>query len=166
MSNLILFPATRENLFTSVIKSVSLGYAGEYLTPQTFAQLEQVVGEKGKFYWWAVTKERKSIFHKAQANDDVLFAENGSGLFSLWTKIIYKLHSSPFGNHLWTISSKLPWEYIFILRESKGISVNKKSLLTKLGFAADFWLPGAVMVNQDNYVKALKQVGGLSQLIC
>lgn len=148
--SLLLVPATRINLEKSIEKSVDIVFAQNFFSSVFLDEILRLSGIEG-IRCWATTKNRATIFEAISNGDEVLLTEKGTGLFTYYGIIIGKKQNVEFGNALWPIVGESPWEYIYFLANTTRVSIDKKKLVTKLGYADNFAVPGVIKVDDNRY---------------
>ncbi|MEY4384239.1 MAG: hypothetical protein RI995_1781, partial [Bacteroidota bacterium] len=163
-TSLVLVPGTRENLETSIEKSVDIKFAIEHLGEEF---VNYLLSKAGGIFCWAVTKNSLGFFEKLKENDDVLISEKRTNKFTHHGKVIAKTRSSSFGNSLWPISGENPWEYIYFLSNIKLTNISKNELLRDLGYDNADNLSGSRIVREENYnnLKRIKGVDYIARLV-
>lgn len=157
--SLLLVPATRENLEKSIEKSVDVSFARQYLSTDFVDEILKFSGNEG-IRCWALTKNRLTIFNDIKNGDEVLLTEKGTGRFTHYGVIVGKTQNVDFGNALWPIVGDSPWENIYFLANITKINIDKGKLVTDLGYADNFAVPGAIKVDDTKYLN----LGTISQL--
>lgn len=165
MNNLVLFPATGENLATSIYKHVPLDFASEFLPSEQFKKLKTAIDDANNFYCWAVTKTRRYVFNQLSHGDQALFNERGSGTFNLRASIRHKFHNLQFGKRLWPVAGGNDWEFIFVIGNISSINVGKRCLLSELSYSNKFDLPGVMVVNDERKQLVIKKHGSFDNLL-
>ena len=94
--SVLLVPATRENLETSIENSVDLEFARKYLDEKLITELLRLSGNEG-IRCWAVTKNKRKLYNDIRKGDEVLLTEKGTGLFSHYGIVIGKTRNVEFG---------------------------------------------------------------------
>jgi hypothetical protein len=148
--SLLLVPGTRSNLEKSIENSVDLEYARKYLDEKFIVNLLRQSGNEG-IRCWAMTKKQNKLFGDIKQGDEVLISESGTGSFTHYGVIIGKTNNAKFGLDLWPKAGENPWENIYFLANIKTIHINKKELVTSLGYKETFTVSGSMMVNNDKY---------------
>lgn len=157
--SLLLVPATRENLEKSIENSVDVSFAKQYLSTEFVEEILKYSGIEG-IRCWALTKNRLNIFNDIKNGDEVLLTEKGTGRFTHYGVIVGKIQNVDFGNALWPIVGDNPWENIYFLANITKINIDKGKLVTDLGYADNFAVPGAIKVEETKYLN----LGTISQL--
>lgn len=157
--SLLLVPATRENLEKSIEKSVDVSFAKKHLPVEFVDEILKFSGIEG-IRCWALTKHRLNIFNDIKNGDEVLLTEKGTGRFTHYGVIVGKIQNVDFGNALWPIVGNNPWENIYFLANITKINIDKATLVTDLGYADNFAVPGAIKVDETKYLN----LGTISQL--
>lgn len=148
--SVFLVPATRKNLEKSIEKSVDIDFVKEYLSPDFINELLSYSGIEG-IRCWALTKNSIAIFNQIKNGDEVLLTEKGTGRFTHYGIVIGKTQNEMFGNALWPIFGNNPWEFIYFLANITRINIDKSELVTRLGYASNYTVSGAIKVNEERY---------------
>ena len=149
--SLLLVPAIRENLEKSIEKSVDISFVKQYLPSDFVDDILKFAGIEG-IRCWALTKTRITIFNDIKNGDEVLLTENGTGRFTHYGIVIGKTQNLDFGNALWPIVGNNPWENIYFLANITKINIDKRKLVTDLGYKENFTVPGGIKVNDTKYL--------------
>lgn len=149
--SLLLVPATRENLEKSIEKSVDVSFAKQHLPSDFVDEILKFSGIEG-IRCWALTKNRITIFNDIKNGDEVLLTEKGTGHFTHYGIIIGKTQNIDFGNALWPIVGNNPWENIYFLANITKTNIDKRKLVTDLGYAENFTVPGVIKVDDTKYI--------------
>ena len=148
--SLLLVPATRENLEKSIEKSIDVAFAKKYLDSNFVDTILRFSGMEG-IRCWALTKNRLSLFNKIKNGDEVLLTEKDTGHFTHYGVVIGKTQNVEFGNVLWPYVGNDPWENIYFLANITNINIEKSKLVTDLGYAANFTVPGPIRIDEKKY---------------
>ena len=153
--NLFLVPASQENVQNTVLNSVDLSVAEQFLNSSEFSRLQNVLSPQKRFHCWAMTEQSSSSYWTMQPDDVVLLTLKGSGLFNYMGRVFHKMKSQQLGKHLWPYTPREPWTLIDCLRNIEEISVDKVSLVSSLGFDTRYRVPGIVHVKRHRLDKIL-----------
>lgn len=154
--SLILVPATRDNLEKSIEKSVDVSFAKQYLDSKFVDEILKYSGIEG-IRCWALTKNRIKIFDDIKNGDEVLLTEKGTGKFTHYGVIIGKTQNVDFGNALWPVVGKNPWENIYFLANITKVDIDKSKFVVDLGYASNYTVPGALKVDDNKYSGTISQ---------
>lgn len=145
---LLLAPATAENLQKSIENSIDISFARKYLSNGFVDEILKYSGGEG-IRCFALTKNSKPTYDKINNGDEVLFSKKNTGLFTHYGVVIGKVHNVDFGENLWPELGKNPWEYIYFVGNITQVNIDKKALLTKLGYKENFVLPGIAFCSEE-----------------
>jgi hypothetical protein len=95
-----------------------------------------------------------------KVGDEVLFTEKKSGLFTHYGIVIGKTQNVEFGTALWPIVGESPWENIYFLANITKVKIDKDKLVSELGYAQNYVVPGAIKVDDKIY----ERLGAISKL--
>ena len=163
--NLFLVPASQENIHTTILNSVDISVAKEFLSLSEFSRLQRVLGSEKQFHCWAMTEKRSSYFWTMQPGDVVLLTLKGSELFEYMCEVFHKMKSERLGKHLWPYTPRGPWTLIYCLRNIEKINVDKDSLVSALGFSSKYKVPGIIHVERNRLGKVFKKYGSVQQFL-
>lgn len=149
--SLFLVPATRDNLEKSIEKSVDISFVQKYLPHHFIDEILKYSGIEG-IRCWALTQNRITVFNDIKNGDEVLLTEKGTGRFTHYGIVVGKIQNVAFGKALWPIVGKSPWENIYFLANITSVSISKVELVTVLGYAENFTVPGIIKVDDTNYL--------------
>lgn len=158
--SLLLVPATRENLEKTIEKSVDITFAKRYLANDLVDEILRYSGDEC-IRCWAMTKSLTYLFDDLKKGDEVLLTEKGTGRFTHYGVVINKMKNVAFGNALWPIVGKNPWENIYFLTNITRLNVDKRSLVQELGYAKNYHVPGHIKVRETVY----NNLGSLSKYL-
>ncbi|WP_438026381.1 HNH endonuclease [Sorangium sp. So ce233] len=104
-----------------------------------------------------VTKRR--TFDAMVPGDDVLMTTKGTGRFTRYAQVTFKVENRGLGEHLWPVRGERPWELIYFLRNIREIDVDKSKLVADLGYEPTFQVFGAIRV-QDEMLQHFESIHG------
>lgn len=142
----------------SIEKSVDIGFARNFFSSTFLDEILKWSGIEG-IRCWATTKNRTTIFDNINDGDEVLLTEKGTGCFTYYGIVIGKSQNVEFGNALWPVVGKSSWENIYFLANITNVNIDKVKLVTGLGYAENFTVPGIIKVDDKKYLN----FGSISQ---
>jgi hypothetical protein len=168
--NLFLAPATQENFIKTISGSIALDDISHLLKDVEREILEHKAEDPRTLHCWAMTESNRANFNAMQEGDIVLFTLRNSGKFEYYGEVIYKTVNRALGNYLWDIVPGRPWELIYFLGNIKSVDIDKTRLVTELGYAKNFVVPGLTKVsaikldlilsrhsNIENFIKSVSR---------
>jgi hypothetical protein len=163
--NLFLVPAHKDNIDKSIAKRVPWDLLEEQL-PSRIAELKECYRDSDPVHCWAMTENKKSVFSRMQPGDLVLITEEGTGKFNYGGVIVLTMECAPgFGNALWAFTSNKPWTLVFFLKDVVQIDIEKRRLVTALGYDPNYWVPGVLRVRPEGLKKLTRSYGSIAEAI-
>ncbi len=153
---LILAPASRKNLETSIEKSIDIDLVKKYIPTEYVRELLKYCGIEG-IRCWAMTKNKQAVFDQIQNGDEVLFTEKGTGKFSHYGVVIGKINNTPLGSILWPITGEDPWENIYFIGNVTRINLDKSQIVSELGYKSNYTVSGVNRVNQNKLTETISR---------
>jgi hypothetical protein len=143
--SLYLVPANRKNLERSIEKDVEHMLLSLHVPVGAIEEIQRRAGMEG-IRCWAMTRPRRSLFEAMQPGDIVLMSEKGTGRFTHYAQVTFKVKNKALGDALWPVKGKNSWEFIYFLRNVRRISIAKAGFVTKLGYKRNFAVAGVTRV--------------------
>ena len=163
--NLFLVPAIQENARASIEKTVGLDEAEPYLTKERYLALKHSLEGRLSFYCWATTRNRVSVFNEMRPGDIAVLTIKGSGLFTHYGKIIYTFTSEQLGEYIWPVAPSHPWKYIYVFDEIHPLRIDKRELVSTLGFQSTYVVPGIIRVSPSRVSRIENRYGSIESFL-
>lgn len=164
-TGLYLAPANKENLEATIINPVPFSVANKYLNTNQASKLKLALTNTEEFRCWAMTKSSRPKFNSMNNGDYILFTLKGTGKFSYFGRVIYKVESLKLGQALWSIVPTLPWELIYFIDEIVHVDIDKERLIKALGYNDGYVVPGIVRVNSERIEQLAHKHGSILKFI-
>ena len=164
MQQLFLAPASQANLHT-IARGIELELVGQESTGVDLEVLRGALDAAGRLRCWAMGEASRHVFKEMRPGDLVLFATRGTGAFNYTGEVAHTLESATLGMRLWTFTPGQPWDLIYFLKNVAQIHIDKRKLLTALGFGKNDPLAGVRHVKPDRLAKVLGRDGSLSDFL-
>lgn len=159
MNNVILQPTGKgEFQYNSTMRNgIDLNKIKPFLNLKDFECLSDIY-KSGKVHIWGITAGQGNCnvkkWRKIQSGDIVLFY--GDKVFFSSAIVTYKIHNSILATELWGDKKKgETWEYIYFVEEIKNQLIEMSSVNTLLGYSANNYVFGVMVLDQDKSNKMM-----------
>lgn len=160
---LYLVPASRENLAVSIDREVPLELVRRYISPPDLEEIQRRAGiERVRCWAMSSAPTMRNDFDAMAPGDDVLLCETGTGYFTRYAQVTYKLEISSFGGELWPRRDGYPWERVYFLRGVQRIRAPKRAVLDDLGYPT-YDLPRTTPVDDARLAEFERKLGPLRE---
>lgn len=159
MNNVILQPTGKgEFQYNSTMhKGIDLNKIKTLLSLKDFECLSSIY-KNGKAHIWGITAGKGDCnvkkWAKIQRGDIALFY--GEKTFFSSAIVTYKIQNARLATELWGEKTKgITWEYIYFVDEIKNQSIEMSSVNTLLGYSANNYVFGVMVLDQDKSNKMM-----------
>lgn len=150
--SLYFVPASRENLELSIERQVAPAALAPHLPDSVLSEILSKAPTEG-IRCWAMTTSKQSTFDAMQPGDLVLLSESGTGCFTHFAQVTFKVRSKSLGDALWSVRGENSWELIYFLRNIQRVRVPKSEFVTKFEYKPNFDVAGTTRVSDERVEK-------------